>query len=130
MKPVDRNIRQSIAIAMKKNTQFKWGEIVGYTSSQLREHIEKEFSEGMTWDNYGKWVVSFHVPRRCYTFNSIRDIDFKNFWSLKNLTPRWKNDAQHQKKQIDIDEVNKYGLWDILPIGNISQYLVRNKKSI
>ena len=129
MKPVDRNIRQSIAIAMKKNTSFNWGEVLGYTCQQLREHIEKEFSKGMTWNNYGEWVVSFHVPRRCYTFNSIRDIDFKNFWSLKNLTPRWKNDAQHQKKQIDIDEVNKYGLWDILPIGNISQYLTRTKKN-
>jgi hypothetical protein len=130
MIPIDRNIRQSLTYLIRNKSPFRWGDVLGFSKEEFFEHIKKEFSEGMSFDNYGEWVVSFHIPRRCYTFNSIRDIDFKNFWSLKNITPKWKDEAQHQKKEIDIDEVNKYGLWDILPIGNISQYLVRTKKSI
>lgn len=124
---VDKNVRQNLEYAIRNKSPLRWGEILGFTREEFIEHIESEFSEGMTFDNYGEWVISSHIPKRCYNFSSIRDIDFKNFWSLKNITPRWLKDAQHQKKQIDMNEVDKYGLWDILPIGNISKYLVRNK---
>ena len=54
---------------------------------------------------------------------SLKDEDFRRFWSLKNITPKWLKDAQHQKKEIKKSELDKYGLWDILPIGNFSKYL-------
>ena len=57
-------------------------------------------------------------------YDSNKDEDFKKFWSLKNITPRWLKEAQHQKKEIKKTEVEKYGLWDILPSGNFAEYLV------
>jgi len=120
---LDRNIRQSISYTIRKNGPFRWGKILGFTREELLKHLEDNFEEGMSFENYGEWVVSFRIPKRCYTFKSLRDEDFKRFWSLKNIAPKWLKDAQHQKKEIKKDDLTKYGLWDILPLGNISKYL-------
>lgn len=120
---IDRNIRQCLSYTIKNDGPFRWSDIMGFTKEELLEHLKSEFKEGMSFENYGKWVISFHIPRRCYTFSSIRDEDFKRFWSLKNITPKWLKEAQKQKKKINKNEVNKYSLWDILPIGNIAYLL-------
>ena len=120
---IDRNIRQCLSYTIKNDGPFRWSDIMGFTKEELLEHLKSEFKEGMSFENYGEWVISFHIPRRCYNFSSIRDEDFKRFWSLKNITPRWLQEAQKQKKKINKNEVNKYSLWDILPIGNIAYLL-------
>lgn len=121
---LDRNIRQCLSYVIKKNGPFRWSTIVDFTKEEFLSHIEKEFEEGMSFKNYGEWVISFHIPKRCYNFKSLKDEDFKRFWSLKNITPKWLKDAQHQKKQISRKVLDKYGLWDILPSGNFAKYLI------
>lgn len=121
---LDRNIRQCLSYTIKNNGPFRWSTILGFTAEEFRKHIENKFEEGMSFSNYGKWVISFYIPKRCYNFKSIRDPDFRNFYSLKNIVPRWLKDAQHQKKQISKKIVNQFGLWDIMPIGNFEKYLV------
>lgn len=121
---LDRNIRQGLSYVLKNNGPFRWSVVLGFTKEEFLEHIQKEFSDGMTIENYGDWVISFHIPKRCYKFDSIRDEDFKRFWCLKNITPKWLIDAQHTKKQISRKILNKYGLWDILPTGNFAGLLV------
>lgn len=120
---LDRNIRQCLSYVINKDGPFRWSVIVGFTKEEFLEHLKKNFTDGMSFDNYGEWVISFHIPKRCYKFNSLNDEDFKRFWSLKNIFPRWLKDAQHQKKEIKKSEVEKFGLWDILPTGNFSDYL-------
>lgn len=121
---LDRNIRQCLSYVINKDGPFRWSVIVGFTKEEFLEHLKKNFTDGMSFDNYGEWVISFHIPKRCYKFNSLNDEDFKRFWSLKNICPRWLKDAQHTKKQISRQIVEKYGLWDILPLGNISRMFV------
>lgn len=120
---LDRNIRQSLSYLIKKDGPFRWGRILGFDKEEFLKHIEEEFSDGMSFENYGEWVISFHIPKRCYNFKSIRDEDFKRFWNLKNITPKWLKDAQHTKKEINKEEVEKYSLWDILPTGNFANLL-------
>jgi hypothetical protein len=36
---------------------------VGYSREQLRMHIEAQFSEGMSWANYGEWHIDHIVPK-------------------------------------------------------------------
>lgn len=120
---LDRNIRQCLGYVIKNDGPFRWAAIIGFTKEEFLKHIQDEFQEGMSFENYGEWVISFHIPKRCYNFSSLRDEDFRKFWTLKNLTPRWLKDAQHQKKEINKEEVEKYHLWDILPTGNFAEYL-------
>lgn len=62
----------------------------------VREWIESNFVEGMTWDNYGKfWVVDHIVPMRC--FNIFDEAELVLCWHYKNLMPLLKKD--NEKKQ-------------------------------
>lgn len=123
MKSADRNIRQCLQYVIKKNGPFRWSKILGFTKEEFLSHLEKNFSEGMSFSNYGEWVISLHIPRRCYRFSSLRDPDFYKCWSLKNITPKWLKAAQKTTKKIKRETLEKYGLWDILPTGNISDLI-------
>lgn len=52
-------------------------------------HLEKEFTDGMTWENYGEWHVDHIRPMASFDFISVDCADFKECWSLSNLQPLW-----------------------------------------
>jgi hypothetical protein len=41
-----------------------WCVLTGYSVADLKEHLETRFTEGMTWENYGKWHVDHIRPLR------------------------------------------------------------------
>jgi hypothetical protein len=65
--------------------------ILGYTINDLMVHLEKQFVDGMSWDNYGKkgWVIDHSVPLSWFNFVTIKDQGFKDAWTLSNLQPMW-----------------------------------------
>lgn len=70
-----------------KNNQH-WESFVSYTLNDLKDHLEKQFKDGMTWENYGVyWEVDHIIPIAVFNFNSPEDIDFKKCWALSNLQP-------------------------------------------
>ena len=83
------NIRHSLDT--KKNGRH-WETLVGYTVKNLIKHIEKQFTNGMTWANYGEWHIDHIIPIRGFHFTSPDDIDFKRYWALSNLQPLWAKD--------------------------------------
>lgn len=66
-----------------------WQRLVGYTADQLRIHIERQFSGGMTWENYGLWHIDHIIPAASFSYQSSDDPDFKACWALTNLRPLW-----------------------------------------
>lgn len=68
-----------------------WEKLVGFTLKQLKKHLEKQFENGMTWENYGRkgWQVDHKIPVSVFNFVKPEDDDFKRCWSLKNLQPMW-----------------------------------------
>ena len=65
-----------------------WKKLVGYTLQDLIKHLEKQFTKGMSWKNYGKyWHVDHTLPISYFKFDSYDDIEFKKCWCLSNLRP-------------------------------------------
>jgi hypothetical protein len=56
------------------------------------QHLEKQFTEGMTWDNYGQWHVDHIRPMSSFNFTSLDDPEFKECWDLSNLQPLWETE--------------------------------------
>ena len=86
------NFRTAIYTTLKENNVNKYGhyfEILGYTPEELMNHLEPLFTEGMSWDNYGKWHIDHIIPISSFNFSSIYDEEFKKCWSLPNLQPMW-----------------------------------------
>lgn len=40
--------------------------IVGYSREDLRQHIERQFDSGMSWENYGDWHIDHIVPKNLF----------------------------------------------------------------
>lgn len=68
-----------------------WEILVGYTVTELRDHLESMFAPGMTWDNYGRggWEIDHVRPVSSFTFTSANEPEFGECWSLSNLQPMW-----------------------------------------
>lgn len=81
----------SISRAMKCGaTRSKTKMLKGmpWSTSELANHLEKQFRKGMNWDNYGSvWVVDHIIPISRFTYESETDDDFIACWSLTNLRP-------------------------------------------
>jgi len=68
----------------KKNKTF---DIIGCSPEFLKEYIEKQFKEGMTWDNYGiyGWHIDHIIP-----LSSAKDEDeMYKLCHYTNLQPLW-----------------------------------------
>jgi hypothetical protein len=93
---INHNISTSIRNCLKGNKKGrKWEEIVGYTLDELISHLEKQFDDKMTWQNYGRkndphgWEIDHRVPQSWFNYSSYEDKEFKECWALKNLQPKW-----------------------------------------
>lgn len=71
-------------------------DILGYSADELKHHIEIQFTEGMTWDNYGKWHIDHILPVTSFEPNT----DVKIVCALNNLQPLWAHDnlVKYNKK--------------------------------
>ena len=69
-----------------------WEAILGYSADELRDHLERQFTRGMSWDNYGDWHVDHIVPVVSFNFESADDPEFRLCWALTNLRPLWAAD--------------------------------------
>lgn len=67
---------------------------LGYSVEQLKEHLEKQFIQGMSWANYGKWHVDHKIP--VCKFNQLDSKEFAECWALSNLQPLWATDNLHK----------------------------------
>ncbi|CAH1677995.1 conserved hypothetical protein [Hyphomicrobiales bacterium] len=63
---------------------------LGYSKADLISHIEKRFTPGMAWNNYGRWHVD-HI-RPCASYDMTDASQFAECWALSNLQPLWAAD--------------------------------------
>ncbi len=66
--------------------------LIGCSLDQLKVHIEKQFEEGMSWDNYGfyGWHIDHIIP--CVKFDLSKEEHQKECFNFKNLKPLWMKD--------------------------------------
>jgi hypothetical protein len=89
------NFRTAIYQVLKENNVQKNGhyfEILNYSPDELINHLETQFTDGMTWENYGRWHVDHIRPISSFNINQIGDEEFMKCWSLENLQPLWGED--------------------------------------
>lgn len=89
---LNNNISSHIRYSLKRNNGSKkkkrWETLVGFNVVQLKKHLEKQFDENMTWENYGKyWHIDHEIPIAAFNFEKPEDEDFSRCWSLSNLRP-------------------------------------------
>lgn len=104
MKRLIKNTSSAISRTLKgKQKNGHWEKLVGYTADQLKSHLERNFEDGMDWNNYGsEWWIDHKIPVIAFNFKSSDHIDFKRCWALSNLQPMWK--IENMKKNARLEK--------------------------
>lgn len=85
------NIRARIRLVLKG--KIKSGgtmELLGCSMDGFNLHMSSQFTEGMTWENYGKWEIDHIIP--CCSFDLSDPEQQKKCFHYTNLQPLWKED--------------------------------------
>lgn len=84
--------RQHVSRCIKREKNRHTFDILGYTSQDLREHLEKQFRDGMNWSNHGTlWHIDHIKPLCSFNFElpngevNYEEVKIAN--SLDNLQP-------------------------------------------
>ena len=65
-------------------------ELLGISYQGLKEWLEAQFTEGMTWENRSDWHVDHRVP--CDAFDLSDETNQRICFWYKNLQPMWAKD--------------------------------------
>ena len=89
------NLRHRIWSALQANEASKSGgiqQLVGCSAADLMRHLEAQFTDGMSWENYGKhgWHVD-HI-RPCASFDLTDSEQQRQCFHYTNLQPLWATD--------------------------------------
>lgn len=91
--------RSSLRLALDRMGKEKNGhtiDLLGYTPSDLCNHMEYLFMDGMSWDNWGEWHID-HI-HSISKFNKNTPMCIVN--SLDNLQPLWASDNLSKSNKI------------------------------
>ena len=102
---LSHSIRCSISSSIRRmgyTKKSRTHKILGCTFEELKQHLESQFQEGMTWDNYGRdgWHID-HI----YPVSKARDEQHLlelNYYT--NLQPLWKKDNIAKGNRLDWSE--------------------------
>lgn len=73
-------------------------ELLGANIKIVREHIESQFEDGMSWDNHGEWHIDHIVP--CASFDLTDVEQQKQCFHYANLQPLWAVDNIRKANKI------------------------------
>jgi hypothetical protein len=65
-------------------------ELLGCTLEEAKDHIESQFVDGMSWNNYGEWHIDHVRPVASIDPNCEEDLKF--VCNIHNLQPLWAKD--------------------------------------
>jgi len=96
-KKIKHNIRSLLHQKLKRRGLTKDNKTfssLGYSPDDLINHLENQFQDGMSWDNYGLygWHIDHIKPDSWFNYKSTEDKEFKKSWALSNLQPLWAKD--------------------------------------
>ncbi len=86
-------IRQYVHRTFKMSGNVKTSktfDVLGYTSSDLKSHLESLFTDGMSWSNHGEWHIDHIIPLSLMVKYGITEPHLVN--ALDNLQPLWARD--------------------------------------
>lgn len=112
------NMTSRMNLALKHGYKSdKTKNLIGCSINKLKEHLEDQFEEGMTWDSREEWHIDHEIPVSVFDLDDFKQQKVAFHWS--NVQPLWAKDnrKKHDKipnlfKGIELDEefFNRYKL--------------------
>jgi len=95
---IKKNIRDRVREYLTgENKSKRTFDIIGLDKEKFKSYIENKFTEGMTWENYGKWHLDHIKP--LYLSENEEDLIKLNHYT--NLQPLWAEDNLKKNRKYD-----------------------------
>lgn len=88
-------LKRVLKLSGKRKTT-RTEEALGYTMRDLRTHLEAQFTDGMSWDNWGEWHIDHIKPVAVFIREGIACPATIN--ALSNLRPLWAHENLSRPK--------------------------------
>ena len=79
-------VRCRIYTALKSDKEMSSTEYLGCNIETLKQHIEQQFTEGMSWENYGEWHIDHKILLK-YNKPSLEEVAKRLHYT--NTEPMW-----------------------------------------
>lgn len=84
------NIRSRITMALKGKDKSDFSlRLLGCTIQELKQYLESQFKEGMTWDNHGYYGWHIDHIKPCASFDLSKPSEQRKCFHYTNLQPLW-----------------------------------------
>ena len=80
-------------------------EDVGCDVKTLRDHLETQLKDGMTWENQGEWHIDHIKP--CASFDITKEDERMKCFNYTNLQPLWGTENMSKGSTHDENVFNK-----------------------
>ena len=85
---IKKNLRRRVnQVITRNNKSDSTMKLIGCSIYELLQHLEKQFTDGMNWQNYGKWHIDHIIP--CSSFDLTDVEQQKRCFNYTNLQPLW-----------------------------------------
>ena len=79
-------VRGRVYTTLKNNKEMSSAEYLGCNIETFKKHIEQQFTEGMSWENYGEWHINRKIPLK-YKKPSLEEVAQRLHYT--NTQPMW-----------------------------------------
>lgn len=97
---IRNRIRQAFRVNRNYKKQNKTINLLGCTILQLKQYLEKQFKEGMSWENHSifGWHIDHIIP--CSSFDLSKKEEQEKCFHYSNLQPLWAYENWSKNKKI------------------------------
>ena len=71
---------------------------MGCSTIEFKLHLENNFKDGMSWDNYGEWEIDHIIPLS--SFNLKDRNEFLKAAHYTNMQPLWKAENRSKSNRL------------------------------
>lgn len=126
------SIRRGLIRSIKKNKEtpiFK--KFFQFSLEELKNKLEVLFDENMSWDNFGTyWGIDFIIHPKHYKFQKAVGFEFNKCYSINNIRPLPLKQIREKQGRLLWEEVEQYGVAELLPLGNIKLIHLEGEKNV
>lgn len=75
-------------------------QIIGCSFDVFKAHIQSQFTQGMAWNNYGRWHIDHIIP--CASFDLTNREEVLRCFHFTNLRPLWDKANRAKRDRVEV----------------------------
>jgi hypothetical protein len=94
-------VRSRIAVALRQGYTKSAStlSLIGCSIPEFKNHLESQFQDGMSWENFSEWEIDHRVPLSA--FNLADPHQQKLAFNFENCQPMWKRSNREESDRVE-----------------------------